>query len=305
MKVTAFHLVNKIEEASQSYFSNSMIFSSQKIGTSRLVNFRSEQAGLKFYIDNGSEDENIEMGTIAIETIQEKEDKIAFQCSYEVQPTGAREDFFVLLPSDREAYAQYMEFIDRLKKHWEKQPQYYLPAMDANSSIEEESSQNLPEMDDEYEGLTPEEIEAVTGVRPGAPSSDSSAEDAISAEELAALTGAGEEETSSNDDNMSMEDLESLIASSPEEDEATPDESVKSEPEEELSEDDIAAMLGGDDSSASEEEPANMAETSPSTEVAETESSSTKKTESTQEEGELEMSAEDIWKQISGGQPMQ
>jgi hypothetical protein len=303
MKVTAFHLVNKIEEASQSYFSNSMIFSSQKIGTSRLVNFRDEQAGLTFYIDNGSEDENIEMGTIAIETIQEKEDKIAFQCSYEVQPTGARDDFFMLLPSDREAYAQYMEFIDRLKKHWEKQPQYYLPAMDANSSIEEDSSQALPEMDDEYEGLTPEEIEAVTGVRPGAASS-SPTEDAISAEELAALTGAGDEETSSNDDNMSMEDLESLIASSPEEDEAATAEPEKSESEEELSEDDIAAMLGGN-ADSKEEESVDVAEPDPAAEVAETESPPAEQAEATQEEGELEMSAEDIWKQISGGQPMQ
>jgi hypothetical protein len=299
MKVTAFHLINKIEEASQSYFSNSMIFSSQKIGTDRIVDFRNQQAALTFFIDNGSEDENIEMGSIAVETVQEKEEKIAFQCSCDIQPSGFHDDFFMLLPSNREAYAQYMEFIDRMKKHWEKQPQHYLPSMDSSTALEDSSSSAFPDMDDEYEGLTPEEIEAVTGVRPGASEDTSVSDDVISADELAALTGAEDDNASDSDDNMSMEDLESLISSSQDDDESAADESESQE----LSEGDIASMLGGLDEESAP--PESQTEELPEESSAPVEEKTEDKSASTEGEGELEMSAEDIWKQISGGQPMQ
>ncbi|MBN2068972.1 MAG: hypothetical protein JW739_04980 [Opitutales bacterium] len=292
MKVTAFHLINKIEEASKSYFSNSMLFSGQKIGTRRVVDFHNEQVGLDFFVNRAPKGENVDMGSLAIETVQERDNKVAFQCRMEVLPSGDTESFFILLPSDREAYAEYMGFINRFKAYWEKQADKYLPPVDPNA-IQDDSSSMSAFADDEYEGLTPEEIEAVTGVRPGA-SSKPASDDVMSDDELAALTGTGMPQES-EPEPMSMDDLESLIAGSQDNAQESPTEDEAHE----LSEDDIASLLG-DVSAPAAVEP--EAET-PAEEPEPLPQKTAEKAEESAGE-EVEMSAEDIWKQISGGKPL-
>jgi hypothetical protein len=249
MRVTAFHLIQKIEEAAASYFSNSMIFSSQDVETERFVNFRRQSAALSFYLERrkGGEKERIDMGSLAVETIQERDEKIAFQCRMNILPSGQEKEFFVLLPTDREAYAEYMNFIDRMKVYWERNAQHYLPEMDEEeqaaftaktSNTGGGSNSGYAFMqDDEYEGLTPEEIEAVTGVRPGAKEPPKTAGDNLSMDEIAALTGGlfGAPEDASGGGGLSQAEIEALSAQHSEEAETET---------ETISEDQIAAMLG-------------------------------------------------------------
>lgn len=300
MKVTAFHLIQKIEEAASSYFSNSMIFSSQDVETERFVNFRRQSAAVSFYFERrkDGEMERVDMGSLAVETIQERDEKVAFQCRMNILPGGYEKEFFVLLPADREAYAEYMNFIDRMKVQWERNAQHYLPDLEMDelgtsmgsssggSGGGGGSSAYAFMQDDEYEGLTPEEIEAVTGVRPGAPSkSPKTAGDALSMDEIAALTGGGFEDDDGG--GLSQEEIEALSAAHSEEAETET---------QSLSEDQIAAMLGGfglggDDSSDSKDESDSKPAPSPQPRS---------KGKPMPEEEPLDASAEDILAQLMG-----
>lgn len=161
MKVTAFHLANKVEEAVRSYFSNSFMFSSRTVDVERTVDFRKGNAALQFYLHDG--DEIVPMGGIEFATIQERDDKMAFQCRYTILPSNVSRQFFTIMPSNAEQYIQYARFAEIMSKSWDKDMNAYLPKNGEGVPQVVEAPKTL---DDEYASLTPEEIEAITGVKP-------------------------------------------------------------------------------------------------------------------------------------------
>jgi hypothetical protein len=169
MKVTAFHLAGKVEEAARSYFSNSFVFSSRKVDVDRTVDFRKGNASVAFFVKDGPD--RVPMGGLEINTIQERDDKVAFQCKSTILPSGEVEKFFVIMSENAEQYSQYTRIAGILTNKWDKAIDAYLPKNEeAPQAVEAPKS-----LDDEYASLTPEEIEAITGVKPepqGAPKTD-------------------------------------------------------------------------------------------------------------------------------------
>ncbi len=164
MKVTAFHLAGKVEEAARSYFSNSFVFSSRKIDVERTFDFRKGSAALQFYLHDG--DERVPMGGMEFVTIQDRDNKIALQCRTSVLPAERNQQLFMILPSDAEQYSQYTRLAGLLGKEWEKDVDAYLPKNETTPLPA--APETPPTVDDEYASLTPEEIEAITGVKPSA-----------------------------------------------------------------------------------------------------------------------------------------
>lgn len=280
MKVTAFHLAGKVEEAARSYFSNSFVFASRKIDIERTVDFRKGNASVVFFVMDGPD--RVPMGGLEINTIQERDRKVAFQCRSTILPSGEVERFFVIMPEDSEQYSQYTRIAGILSKKWDKAMDAYLPKNEeAPQEVEAPKS-----LDDEYASLTPEEIEAITGVKPepkGAPAQDKAAAapvaggddmsvpDAASEEEIQRLMGmmmSGEQPAPGADKDaspiMSMEEIEALAKQ------------AREEP---------AAAAG---TKVAKPEP--VAETDKPQEPADAEPSAADV-----------MSAEDIWKQINNG----
>jgi len=235
MKVTAFHLAGKVEEAARSYFSNSFVFSSRKIDVERTVDFRKGSASVAFFVMDGPD--RVPMGGLEINTIQERDHKVAFQCKSTILPSGDVERFFLIMPEDAEQYSQYTRIAGMLSSRWDKAMDSYLPK-------HEELPQQVEApktLDDEYASLTPEEIEAITGVKPeprgaapaGAPAAapaaaadaDMPVPDAASEEEIQRLMGmmmSGEQPAPGGAGKdaspiMSMEEIEAMARQSREE----------------------------------------------------------------------------------------
>jgi hypothetical protein len=217
MKVTAFHLANKVEEAARSYFSNSFVFSSRLVDVERIVDFNAGTAALQFFVHDG-EQERVPMGGIEFATVQERDHKVAFQCRYNIQPSDFSRQFFMMLPAESEPYAQYARLAELLTKQWDKDVAAYLPKHEAPPPPPPEPMS----VDDEYGSLTPEEIEAITGVKPEPKSAaPAQAEEKASAQaqadedEIARLMNmmaAGPQAAAADDPNapMSLEQIEAL-----------------------------------------------------------------------------------------------
>ena len=305
MKVTAFHLVGKVEEAARSYFSNSFVFSSRKVDIERTVDFRKGAASLAFFVKDGPE--RVPMGGIEINTIQEKDRKVAFQCRSTILPSGDTERFFLILPEDVEQYSQYTLIASKLSDKWDKGVDAYLPKHEEMPQEKQEAPKSL---DDEYASLSPEEIEAITGVKPApkgaapaaaapapaeaAPAGDIPAPDAASEEEIQKLMGmmmSGEAQPAAPGaaggdagQVMSMEEIEALakqVRDTPEggAPAAAPSANVAPAPA-------VAAPAPAAEQSAA---PAPAA--APAAPAA----------EKPADKPADEMSAEDIWKQINSG----
>jgi len=216
MKVTAFHLAGKVEEAARSYFSNSFVFASRTVDVDRVFDFRKGTATVQFFVHDGPE--RVPMGGIEFFTIQERENKIALQCRTSVLPSEKNKQFFLILPSDVEQYSQYTRLADMLSKEWDRDVNSYLPKFE-DAPPPPAAPQSV---EDEYESLTPEEIEAITGVKPGpktaVPEAKKSAapEDAASDDEIQRLMGmmmgggAAHKEEAPSPGGMSMEEIEAL-----------------------------------------------------------------------------------------------
>ncbi|GEM_PF-5829279 len=215
MKVTAFHLAGKVEEAARSYFSNSFVFSSRTIDVERTFDFRKGSAALQFFLHDG--DERVPMGGMEFVTIQDRDNKIALQCRTSVLPAERSQQLFMILPSDVEQYSQYTRLAGILGKEWEKDVDAYLPKNDTTPlpAVPE----TPPTVDDEYASLTPEEIEAITGVKPSAPapapknapqaSAGASGDDDV--QRLVDMMSAGAaKEESPSEAPMSLEEIEAL-----------------------------------------------------------------------------------------------
>lgn len=276
MKITAFHLAGKVEEAVRSYFSNSFVFSSRRTEVERVVDFRKGSASVAFFVLDGPE--RVPMGGLEISTIQEKDGKVAFQCKSTILPSGESEKFFMILPEDVEQYSQYTKLASVLSNKWDKAMDAYLPRHEEAPAQATEGPQSL---EDEYASLSPEEIEAITGVKPepkapvgaaasGGPSAgagdDIPAPDAASEEEIQRLMGmmmSGEQPVPGAKKEepamMSMEEIEAL-----------------------------AREVSGGQNEAGDASAANQASTASAASAA-----------STAEDDA--MSAEDIWKQINSG----
>lgn len=263
MRVTAFHLAGKVEEAVKSYFSNSFVFASRTVDVERVVDFRKGISSLQFLL-RGDDEEQIPMGGIEFATVQEKDGKVAFQCRMNIQPSGYAKQFFIMMGAENEQYVHYSNLAELLRKQWERHIEAYLPK--GSDGMPMPIQEQSVDPDDEYEGLTPEEIEAVTGVRPQPKSSQAPSikeddgeafkgpeTDFANDDEIQRLMGmmaggASEpEKNSGDDDNMSLEQIEALTRE---------------------------AGAGADKDAPQEETSEKDADT---------------------------MSAEDIWKQISGG----
>jgi hypothetical protein len=216
MKVTAFHLAGKVEEAARSYFSNSFVFSSRTIDVERTFDFRKGSAALQFYIHDG--DERVPMGGMEFVTIQDRDNKIALQCRTSVLPAERNQQLFMILPSDAEQYSQYTRLAGILGKEWEKDVDAYLPKNDTTPLPA--VSEAPPTVDDEYASLTPEEIEAITGVKPSAAAapapkaaSQSSAGPAAGDDDVQRLVdmmSAGAQTEAEAPAPLSMEEIEAL-----------------------------------------------------------------------------------------------
>jgi hypothetical protein len=189
MKVTAFHMANKVEEAARSYFLNSFVFSSRKIDVERTSDFRNNVASIQFYLHDG--EERVPMGGIEFVTIAEQSGKIALQWKSNVLPSEVSKQSFMILSSNQEHYDQYSKLAEVLKSAWEKDMNSYLPKNEEAPPVVQEAPKTV---EDEYASLTPEEIEAITGVRPEA-----------KAEEPKPASGGGQEE------NLSEEDIRKMM----------------------------------------------------------------------------------------------
>jgi hypothetical protein len=216
MKVTAFHLAGKVEEAARSYFSNSFVFSSRTIDVERTFDFRKGSAALQFYLHDG--DERVPMGGMEFVTIQDRDNKIALQCRTSVLPAERNQQLFMILPSDVEQYSQYTRLAGILGKEWEKDVDAYLPKNETTPLPA--APEAPPTVDDEYASLTPEEIEAITGVKPSAPAtpapkaaSQSSAGPAAGDDDVQRLVdmmSAGAHTEAEAPAPLSMEEIEAL-----------------------------------------------------------------------------------------------
>jgi hypothetical protein len=309
MKVTAFHLVGKVEEAARSYFSNSFVFSSRKVDVERTVDFRKGSASLAFFVKDGPE--RVPMGGIEINTIQERDRKVAFQCRSTILPSGDTERFFLILPEDVEQYSQYTHIASMLSDKWDKGIDAYLPKHEEMPQEKQEAPKSL---DDEYASLSPEEIEAITGVKPApkgaasaaaapapvtaAPANDIPAPDAASEEEIQKLMGmmmSGEAQPAAPGPTggdagqiMSMEEIEALAKQ------------VRETPEGGASGAAPAANAGTVPAPAPAAAPAPAVE-QPAAPVAAPAVPVAPAAEKPAEKPSDEMSAEDIWKQINSG----
>jgi len=253
MKVTAFHLANKVEEAAKSYFSNSFMFSSRTIDVERTADFRNGVASVQFFVhqDDG---ERIPMGVMEFDTVQERDNKVAFQCRYHILPSEESREFFLMMSADSEQYVHYSNLAEMLRKRWEMNIGAYLPAGSdgAPAVMMEETPVGV---DDEYDSLSPEEIEAITGVRPepkGAAAKPApSAEEAASEDDIQRIMGMmmGPEapKQESDDAPLTLEEIEALakeVQGQGTEDEVQPSgesvEEIKT-PEEEKSADEMSA----------------------------------------------------------------
>ncbi|MFA5257332.1 MAG: hypothetical protein WC360_04215 [Opitutales bacterium] len=258
MKVTAFYLANKVEEAARSYFSNSFVFSSRTIDVERSVDFRLGRASLQFFV-HVDEQDRIPMGGMVFASVQEKDNKAAFQCRYHILPSGESKEFFLMMGADSEQYVHYSNLAQILRKHWEKKIDAYLPKGEEVPVMSDQPQS----VEDEYDSLSPEEIEAITGVRPepkaAAPAAVASKEptsvhEQASEDEIQRLMGmmmgGGAQEPPSGP-TFSMDEIEALTREAQQKD------------------------AGRGRKSDADDKPAT-------------------------EESDI-MSAEDIWKQISGG----
>lgn len=254
MKVTAFHMVNKVEEAARSYFSNSLLFGSRKVEAERVADFRKGRAAIQFFLNDGEDEERICMGGMEFEAIQEKENKVAFQCRYSIQPSGHSRQFFLMVPAHREPYSHYVKLVDLLRARWEKDVHAYLPKDNEGNAIMPSSGDSGE--DDEYEGLSADEIEAITGVRPSSKSDSreppSSPSQNLDEDDIARLMGElGATETQPQQEeaaSLSMDEIEALAREVAAESAATEENSVASEeaaPETELSAEDIWKQITG------------------------------------------------------------
>lgn len=271
MKVTAFHMVNKVEEAAHSYFSNSLIFGSQTVHAERMVNFRRGHASLHFFLDRGEDAERVSMGGLDIESVQERDNKVAFQCRLTIQPTGESQQFFLMVTASREPFSQYTRIVDLLRVRWERNMNAYLPkGEDGMPALPAQ-----PDEDDEYEGLTAEEIEAVTGSRP--------APRGTAAKSTAPTRSAPQPEPAGDtEEHLSADDIQRLMGMALGGGDGAPGAADDHDP--------TSGMMSLEDIEALtrefQPEPAkpNKSKAAPPP-----------------EEEETELSAEDIWKQITGG----
>jgi len=183
-------MANKVEEAARSYFLNSFVFSSRKIDVERTSDFRNNIASIQFYLRDG--DERVPMGGIEFITIAEQSGKIAIQWKSSVLPANVSQQAFLILSSNQEHYDQYSKLAEVLKKDWEKDVNSYLPK---NEEAPQQVQEAPKTVEDEYASLSPEEIEAITGVRPGSDTPESAVskeggqEDSVDEEEIRRMMG--------------------------------------------------------------------------------------------------------------------
>lgn len=249
MKVTAFHLAGKVEEAARSYFSNSFVFSSRKIDVDRVFDFRKGSAAMQFFVHDGPE--RVPMGGIEFFTIQDRDNKIALQCRTNVLPAEKSRQFFIILPSDQEQYSQYSRLAEMLSREWDADVNAYLPRHE-DAPPPPAAPKTL---DDEYASLSPEEIEAITGVKPepkgAAPEAAKPAAsgDVASEDDIQRLMGmmmgggaapAPKEEAPAG--GMSMDEIEALTRQVQQSAESAP---PKAEEPSEMSAEDIWKQING------------------------------------------------------------
>jgi hypothetical protein len=265
MKVTAFHMANKVEEAVRSHLLNSFVFSSRKIDVERTADFRNNVSTIQFYLHDG--DERVPMGGMEFVQIADTANKVALQCRCNVLPADVSQQFFLILPSDAEQYAQYTRLAELLHKQWDKDVNAYLPKNEEAPQAAQEAPKSL---DDEYASLSPEEIEEITGVKPQpktaqivakaspVPTMDTGDLNTASEDEIKRLMGMmmgapdakadapADAQTSAT--AMSMEEIEALAreVSQQKDAPATAAEQKKTEaPEEQLSAEDIWRQING------------------------------------------------------------
>jgi hypothetical protein len=173
----------------------------------------------------------------------------------------------MIISSGKEQYEEYTKLADVLKKGWEKDVNSYLPKNEEAPPPVVEAPKTV---EDEYASLSPEEIEAITGVRPEPKGSAP-----------AAASDTKPDESASDDDIMRIMGMVNAPTAKHEEAPAPPasDSGMLSEAE-------IAALASKVAKQSSDAATTENAATPPA-----------KKEEPPAEE----MSAEDIWRQINGG----
>jgi len=157
--------------------------------------------------------------------------------------------------------------VDLLRVRWEKNMQAYLPMGEDGMPVIPEQ----PAADDEYEGLTPEEIEAVTGSRP---------QPKAAARPVARQPEPGP----APEEQLSADALQRLMGLA----------LGGSEPEPAPADDPTSGMMSLDEIEALTQQFNKPAEPKPSARRPAAKPQPA-------EEAETELSAEDIWRQISGG----
>ena len=276
MRITAFHMASKVEEAVRSYFLNSFVFASRKIDVERTADFRNHIASLQFFLHDG--EEIVPMGGIEFSMIAEQSGKVAIQWKSKVLPAETANRAFMILSSGEEHCTEYTALADILKKQWEKDINSYLPKNEEAPPPVEEAPKSV---EDEYASLSPEEIEAITGVRPETPAANQSIEEVKQKVDTLDTDAASEEE---------IKRLMGMMMNNPTESNAgaKPADSGSG-----MSEEEIAALAKDVqqqaektvDSSTASETTAPVPETEGKEEAA----------------AEDQMSAEEIWRQINGG----
>ena len=165
-----------------------------------------------------------------------------------------------MMGADSEQYVHYSNLAQILRQHWEKKIDAYLPKGEPAPVMSDEPQS----VEDEYDSLTPEEIEAITGVRP----------------EPKTAAPAAAPEAPSQDEQASEDEIQRLMG-------MMMGSVGKEEPEPAsggtLSMDEIEALAR--EARQQEQEASDRKSDAPDKPAEESDA----------------MSAEDIWKQISGG----
>jgi len=121
MRVTAFHVVRRIEEAALEYFSTAPLFQGREIVTSRLVDFRRGTAGIQFFL----QDTDACVGGLEVDTVQEDEEKVAFQCRFVVKPSGVNGQHFLMNRVNREPDELCQKLLQSMVRAWEADSNEY------------------------------------------------------------------------------------------------------------------------------------------------------------------------------------
>jgi hypothetical protein len=266
MKVTAFHMANKVEEAVRSHLLNSFVFSNRKIDVERTADFRNNISTLQFFLRDG--DERVPMGGMEFVQIADTANKVALQCRCNVLPADISQQFFLILPSDAEQYAQYTRLAELLHKQWDKDVNAYLPKNEEIPQVAQEAPKSL---DDEYASLSPEEIEEITGVKQAPKTAK-----AVAMSPAAAMT-TGDLNTASENE---IKRLMGMMMGEPAAQPGAHGVAMSMEEIEALARE-VSQNVGKEAPAKAEPAPVAVAKKA--------------------EEPEAQMSAEDIWRQINGG----